>query len=223
MTDCVDIQYDGKSYCMEPAYNTDHIAKVWAGGWFYEMDVLRQVKKLDLAGTYIDVGSNIGNHSVYFSNLPGCKMLYSIEASADLAAVTAINLERNSVSPFSVINLPLSDKPKKVQVSEVDPNNTGLTYVIAAEDGDKTSATLDELFPLADDVVLIKVDVEGMEFDVLCGGAELIDRCRPVIITEINDDAEYDQIYDFLTTKRNYVRDGTVYGKTPTFFWASGE
>ena len=50
---------------------------------------------------------------------------------------------------------------------------------------DKTS--LDELMPMLSNCPsFVKIDVEGMEMEVLKGGRELIRRCRPVLHIENN-------------------------------------
>src|SRR5690606_12205195 len=36
-------------------------------GRFYECPFLEHVRTLDLAGTYLDIGTNIGNHALFFS------------------------------------------------------------------------------------------------------------------------------------------------------------
>jgi hypothetical protein len=45
---------------------------------------------------------------------------------------------------------------------------------------------LDDFLAGDERVQLIKVDVEGMELEVLCGAQELIARCRPIIYCELN-------------------------------------
>ncbi len=52
--------------------------------------------------------------------------------------------------------------------------------------------TLDHLFTQQQQLRLLKVDVEGGEYDVLRGGKELIKRCRPYILFEFGlGSAEY--------------------------------
>ena len=45
---------------------------------------------------------------------------------------------------------------------------------------------LDDFLAGDERVQLIKIDVEGMELEVLCGAQELITRCRPIIYCEMN-------------------------------------
>jgi FkbM family methyltransferase len=49
--------------------------------------------------------------------------------------------------------------------------------------------TLDELIPVNQPIDLIKIDVEGGEFDVLKGARELLHRCHPLIIFEFGQGA----------------------------------
>lgn len=45
---------------------------------------------------------------------------------------------------------------------------------------------LDDIIPVSEDVALLKCDVEGAELRVFRGASELIDRCKPTVICEIN-------------------------------------
>lgn len=60
------------------------------------------------------------------------------------------------------------------------------------EEVEVTVETLDLLFSNQQDLRLLKVDVEGGEYDVLRGGKALIQRCRPYILFEFGlGSAEY--------------------------------
>lgn len=68
---------------------------------------------------------------------------------------------------------------KRISLNE--PHNTGAAFV-----GKK--GTHVEIYPLDikqwDDIDLIKIDVQGMEHEVLKGAAGTIERCKPVLLIE---------------------------------------
>jgi hypothetical protein len=53
---------------------------------------------------------------------------------------------------------------------------------------------------------VIKIDVEGAEFEVLDGQHEILDRVRPVIVCEVGKNA--DAVADLLRTARYRLYDG---------------
>ncbi len=63
---------------------------------------------------------------------------------------------------------------------------------------------LDNIIPSTENIDLIKIDVEGGEFDVLKGAKNTIARCKPIIIFEHGlgasefYDAKPELLYDFL-------------------------
>jgi hypothetical protein len=66
-------------------------------------------------------------------------------------------------------------------VCSSDLSNAGANTLVLG--GDIPIVTLDHEVPHAD---FIKMDVEGMELDVLRGGTQLIERARPTVLFEVN-------------------------------------
>lgn len=62
--------------------------------------------------------------------------------------------------------------------------------------------TLDALYEKAEDLppAVVKIDVEGLEVDVLRGGARLVDEVRPAFVIELHDRAYRDPIARILDT-----------------------
>ena len=67
---------------------------------------------------------------------------------------------------------------------------------------------------------MIKIDVEGMEADVLRGAIETIRKYVPIIYVEIfGDTAEVDDIL----APHGYHRHDMVYNATPTYLYTNAE
>ncbi len=96
--------------------------------------------------------------------------------------------------------------------------NTGQSQVVEAEDGDTPADTLDHVIPFDDNVVMIKIDVEGSEPQVLRGALNMIKRCKPVIICEAATIPEFNAVNDMLVAL-GYKRPMARWNATPTFVW----
>ena len=156
----------------------------------YELNDLDVFKKWMLErgllnGSMIDVGANIGNHSLYFSKF--FHKIYSFEPNPRTFALLQINasLAQNVVC----YNFGLSDRAGLAEL-HTSPSNSGTARIVSGRvDNSQTIElrTLDSIAELGEcDVRLIKIDVEGHELSVLTGAKRLIQKCRPIIIFEQN-------------------------------------
>ena len=155
----------------------------------YEIDALDALfdwikgKNTDIFdGTAVDIGANIGNHSVYFSEL--FKKVISFEPNKRTFSLLSLNSELSS--NIVAHNYGLSDAEGEVSLNIV-PNNTGRSFI--SNDLTDNSAmielrTLDSVIDSNERVTLIKIDVEGHEYQALKGAAEVIKKNRPIILFE---------------------------------------
>lgn len=155
----------------------------------------------------IDVGAYIGDHTVAYSNAvgqDGCVVAY--EPQTEAYKCLCINTELLSNVFCRCIGL-CSDIMTVTSMKH--ESNRGASHMVERNNGDEPCilTTLDaemkcDLFKRP--VGLIKIDVEGMEPDVLDGASELIKADHPILVIEINKDAlaRYGctsaLIYDFL-------------------------
>jgi FkbM family methyltransferase len=137
----------------------------------------------------IDVGANVGAHTVGLARLvgPGGAVL-AFEPQRVVYQTLCANVALNSITHVHCWNVALGDAPGTVKMPPVDyarPNNFGGLSATAAASapGDAVSVLrLDDLpVPRCS---LIKVDVEGMELQVLRGGRAMVRRLRPVLYVE---------------------------------------
>jgi len=148
---------------------------------FYEIDVLEYIKPKFAGGVALDIGANIGNHSLYFSKFIFDKV-FAFEANINNYNVLLENKKNNNIGDDKLItyNVALSDGNKKYQSCEAG-NNMGGCRVIEG-DGEMMTKKLDEFdLPKVD---FIKIDVEGHELKVLKGAINLIKRDFPDIVVE---------------------------------------
>lgn len=169
-----------------------------------EQDVLKAIRKIikkPKETFFIDIGHNCGNHSVYFAQL-GCTVL-SFEANKHLNIVLQKTIEINNFNNITLFDFALGDKPFKTRFKKLVPSHTGsqqLDCAINNEEFDIEVKTFDSLslsIPYKNSIV--KIDVEGMELQVLQGMREMIDKSRPLaLFIEIHDLLDFKEINSFL-------------------------
>jgi FkbM family methyltransferase len=166
----------------------DHIQReIAARRNFYESAMLDSVAcRLRPGGTVIDVGANVGNHTVYFAALLGQDVI-SIEPNPAALATLRTNVALNRLeSRVRILPVAAGAGPSRGSVRDDDPNNLGRASLQVEPEGDVEVRSIDDIaHGLRID--LIKVDVEGMEPAVLEGARGTIARCRPVLLVEAAD------------------------------------
>lgn len=183
----------------------------------YERDILDALSRfltqhldIDTDTAVIDVGANIGNHSIFFSQI--FSKVYAFEPNPQAYYLLQYNSAGSNIVP---LNYGLSSENSTVAFS-IDPINLGGSKVIEGRSGPGTPSLntidievrrLDDNLEIKNQVVsLIKIDVEGHELQVLEGAVEFIKASRPIIVFEQSKDAIFDgtsDTIDFLREK-NY-------------------
>ncbi len=144
----------------------------------------------------IDVGAFIGTHSVALGKLVGPSgEVFSFEPRPEIYAILVKNVHNNTPDVVKTYNLGLAEKDGVLTThsidTNIDMNYGGLTiregdeYVASKINNTVNLKALDSLS--LPKISFIKVDVEGMEQDVLNGGDNLIARDRPKIYIECNN------------------------------------
>lgn len=142
-------------------------------------------ERLSITGMAIDVGANIGNHSLYFAD--HFKYVVSLEPNPRVFELLCFNSKlRDNIQP---LNIGASDIDGETTLL-FTPGNWGGGHLVD-KDRDRpdgipvTLKRLDELDVLGScSVGLIKIDVEGHELQVLKGAIKILLRSRPVILFE---------------------------------------
>ena len=140
----------------------------------------------DLADkTVLDVGANIGNHTLAFAKM--AKNVIAFEPQDTIHELCVLNARH--ADNIEVFKLGASDKAATVHAA-VRRDAHGSTR-ITDDPGADEIATSFEVAPLdafmkdrSDHIGLIKIDVEGHEPQALRGAQATIERHRPVIIIE---------------------------------------
>ena len=210
----------------------DHICRmIRAFGTFYEHELLRYLAGMvgGRNGLVIDVGANIGNHAVFFARFLGAHVI-AIEPNPSMVPILERNLRKNAAGGgWEIVEAAAGSSPDRgaVMLPE-DGANAGMAQVRTAEDGDAGPGvdvrTLDGIVeehyvrdPAAPPVRLIKIDVEGMEPDVLEGSARTIERFAPDLVIEAMTPAEKERI-DAILEPLGYAA-LSRHGATPVYHY----
>ena len=155
---------------------------------FFECQFLRHVSKyIDKTKTILDIGANIGNHSIYFSKVLKCKKVVSFEPQTTMQEIFERNMELNHIENVVLNKFPLSDKDQNLSIVKYDHTNFGGTEFGIDENGEYRSKFLDEMD--LNDVQFVKMDVEEHELNVLKGGKNLFTVQKPILWIEIHKDS----------------------------------
>ena len=135
-----------------------------------------------------DVGANVGNHSLFLSNL--FAKVYCFEPSPDLVERLRTNIEINNLDNTIVLDYGLADRNDDAEYFRGQNGNEGQGSFIGKDrqvaDGVFSIRTGDGAFEEIGDAHLdfIKIDVEGFELEVLMGLRETLASQRPLVLFE---------------------------------------
>lgn len=157
---------------------------------YYEKDLLAAMVDLvpDKNGTFLDIGANIGNHSIYLSK--HFKRVISFEPVPRNCWIFKANRHLNHAGNITLVEKGLSSKSGQLYFSSDDPmqTNTGLREAHDSRDEAEAVEIVrgdDVLRELGiTDVVGIKIDVEGHEPEVIRGLETTLRQNRPVVFWE---------------------------------------
>ena len=145
-------------------------------------DWIKQYNQEIFAGVALDIGANIGNHSLYFSDY--FKKVYSFEPNPRTYQVLRLNAVL--ASHIKCFEVGLSDINKQSQM-DVNPTNSGgatVTDCGSEHAHTITLKSLDSIIGDDEDIKLIKIDVEGHELKALIGAERVIRKNQPIILFE---------------------------------------
>lgn len=131
----------------------------------------------------IDVGANIGNHSLYFSDL--FSTVISFEAHPKVFKLLEFNTAE--FKNITCYNKGIGEKREILRLSGNLHNTGGSSFVYDQKQTqyyDVQVENLDSYLDQFNQVGLIKIDVEGMEKAVINGALGIISRDKPVIVFE---------------------------------------
>lgn len=153
-------------------------------------DFLAPLRERFVSGTALDIGANIGNHSLFFADR--FALVHCFEPNPLTFGVLSVNAR---LAPnITLHNVALGDRPAMLPLA-FNSLNVGEASLVAKNESLPVSGCevevkrLDDLAVDLGDVSLMKLDVEGFEANVIRGALETLRDNQPVLIFEQNPDA----------------------------------
>lgn len=152
----------------------------WSEG---EIDLMRAY--IAPGEVVIDAGANVGAHTLALSKIVGPSgHVHAFEP--DLISMRMLLENTDGSGNVTRHRAALGSVDHRITLAWENGNNPEVMSRVA-DDGDTPCIRLDRL--KLERVAFIKADIEGMEYEMLCGAEETIARCRPLLYIE--DDKEW--------------------------------
>jgi FkbM family methyltransferase len=183
------------------------IGRILLRGRWYEQEMLDYIRSLGIRGNYLDVGANIGNHSVYFATNTEADRVFSFEPTRRARAALNKFVELNGLwTKISTIPYACSDAEGEIEVVESIAN--------AAAPVKYPCRRIDDLIDVP--ISLVKMDIEGAEPYALRGALRVLREAKPVLFIEVHDEEHMNAIMTIIGPI-GYRATGRVWNPSPTY------
>lgn len=171
-----------------PNAQDDYVQRVILKGRnFYEARQLAQIEAFGIVGpksVVCDIGANIGNHSVYFSQVMGAAKVLAFEPMPHCFSTLCSNILLNHIEDrVFAYDCLIGAETGFGEMLRFNPRNLGTTAYAAKVGGKVPLFALDDALEPSDvaGLDIIKIDVEGMQMDVLMGAEAILTKRKPAL------------------------------------------
>ena len=132
--------------------------------------------------TMIDVGANIGNHALFFSNY--FSKVIALEPHEKIFKVLQLNTEQKN--NIKILKLAASDRNYTSYLKSKMYNLSGSNLINKKRKLSQKviCKKIDNIVKKTEKINLIKIDVEGHEFKVIKGATKIIKKNKPLVLFE---------------------------------------
>ncbi len=162
-----------------------------------ELKICRDILS-SLNGTFVDVGANIGLYTFYLAER--ASNVISVEPIPWTYEILTYNINKFGLKNVEAVNVGLSNAAGKANFTVPETKEGIQNYYRARiapdhKDGIKVKVlTLDHLIRERErevkDIALIKIDVEGHYLECVQGAMETIEKHRPALLIEVDEDPD---------------------------------
>lgn len=189
----------------------------------YEFAMLQAMEScLRADDLVLDVGANIGNHTLYLAAVAGLRVV-AFEPNPELCVPLRQAISLNGLDGRVTLHeVGVGASEGNAHFAERKPENIG-GQSLTLDDSDAAPISVISLdaLDLEDKVRAIKVDVEGMELSVLKGAVNLISRDKPYLFIEAQTESDFDALHE-VVVDLGYIYWDT-FNATPTHWFIHSE
>jgi FkbM family methyltransferase len=158
-------------------------------GEWCEAELIALAPLLEPGCVVVDVGANIGTHTVSFARTVGRDgRVFAFEPQRLVYQTLCGNVALNGLTNVIAFHAAASDRLGHARIPALDPEkeyNFGAVAVCDDDGGELVEAIPIDALDLRA-CRLVKIDVEGMEAIVLRGAEKTVARCQPALFVENN-------------------------------------
>lgn len=162
------------------------VNKAITEGVLWEPHIINYLKfNADRNKDFIDIGSNFGWHSLIAHK--HYKNVHSFEPQKVLCELQNQSIKNSNITNIKVHNVALNDTKGEAQLNPVSYDssfNTG--DVSIGRGGENVNLNTLDSFNF-DNISVIKIDVQGLEYKVIKGAEQTIRKNTPDVIVELED------------------------------------
>ena len=170
----------------------DHIQSMHLSGDFFEIEELKLIRKhYNKSGIFVDIGANVGNHSIFVSKMIGGPGVIAFEPGIKQHSIFCVNIALNKLGDHIKLHrFGLSDKSDVLAMNHGGAVNLGRARVTDGLAGEIVSLEVGDEVLGGESISFIKIDVEGHELSVLRGLGAIIRTNHPKILIEVEQKNE---------------------------------
>ncbi|HXH52818.1 MAG TPA: FkbM family methyltransferase [Sphingomicrobium sp.] len=166
-------------------------------GQFFENNELEVIAKHFEGGTFVDIGANVGNHTLYAALFLKAERVIAFEPNPTAFKILGYNILLNGIAEKCRLhNQGLYSKDANASVVRSPERNLGGTRLAVDQTGSLRLVRGDDALR-GDRITFIKIDVEALEIAVLAGLRKTIHTHQPAMLVEV-DDSNRRSFFDFL-------------------------
>lgn len=182
------------------------------GEQFYEQWMLTNIKELPYRkGVWLDIGAHVGNHTIFFSTQCHADEVWAYEPVKSTFEILKQNVANNPGNTVRLFNCAVGSKKGTCRILE-NKKRSGQSKVTKG----KGVTPMEIVGDIVATVALIKIDVEGLEFEVLKGAMPVIERDFPELFVETFEPME--SVLQMLPKEYQFVQ---RFNNAPTYHFSA--
>lgn len=154
----------------------------------YEKEIIDDIRReLSSEKTFLDIGSNIGQHSLLLA--PYCKQIFAYEPIPEIYTEFSNSIKANGYQNIVLQNTAIGEREENRKIYFHIGNSGASSFLQNRENNPEIPVkirTLESTLPINQEFDVVKIDVEGFEAVVILGNKEIFLKNRPTIFLEFS-------------------------------------